>query len=145
MNGKTVLSIIVLIVFFSCATQNEENKEFATIQYKNKRDKVKVAEVEVLVKGEVSLYLKTFFQTSMNPNTGAMTQTNKSTYYIKKKDEPYAVFYVAKGYIPPQSFNNVVAEFFKDCPQLIQKVENRVYKKKHFMEIVEYYNSQCGK
>ncbi len=145
MKINSLIALFILILSFSCGTQNNANREYADIKYKNKRDKVKDENVEVLIKGNLNLYMKSNNLASVNASTGVMTNNQTTTYYIKKKGEPYAVFYLGKGYSPPKSFKNVIEENFKDCPDIIEKFENKTFKKKHFIEIVEYYNANCGK
>ncbi|MFK5981522.1 MAG: hypothetical protein QM499_01310 [Flavobacteriaceae bacterium] len=33
---------------------------------------------------------------------------------------------------------------FKDCPDLMKKIENKEFKKKGILKIVKYYNANCG-
>ena len=45
-----------------------------------------------------------------------------------------------------KSFKKTAAEFFKDCPSIVEKIENKSYKKDDLEEIVKFYNSSdCNK
>jgi hypothetical protein len=33
---------------------------------------------------------------------------------------------------------------FSDCPILIEKIQNKEFKKREIIEIIDYYNNNCG-
>jgi|GEM_PF-4804177 len=37
------------------------------------------------------------------------------------------------------SFKNKMKDFFSDCPELVKKIEEKIYKRKHLKEIIEDY------
>ena len=43
------------------------------------------------------------------------------------------------------SFRKDMMNYFSDCPELSQKIENKEYKKRDLESIVRFYNSNCGK
>ena len=43
------------------------------------------------------------------------------------------------------SFRKKMREFFADCPVLVEKINNKVYKRNQIEEIIEYYKVNCYK
>lgn len=41
------------------------------------------------------------------------------------------------------SFKNKMKDFFSDCPELVKKIDEKTYKRKHLVEIIEYYQDNC--
>ena len=94
---------------------------------------------------EINDFLKLYSSVSSSFNMSGGLGNNKSTstFYIKRENEELATYFVAFGYIPKNSFKNVVFEYFKDCISLVNKFEKKEFKKKHYFEIIEYYNKNC--
>jgi len=44
-----------------------------------------------------------------------------------------------------KAFKKRASDFFKDCPSLVAKIENKEFKKEDLIPIVEYYNTNCAK
>ncbi|SIQ03179.1 hypothetical protein [Maribacter ulvicola] len=42
-----------------------------------------------------------------------------------------------------KNFKNAASSYFSDCPALVQKIQDKQYKKKHVREIVNFYNLKC--
>lgn len=65
--------------------------------------------------------------------------------------ESYDIYYIAKSndsFVYPtdvskKKFKKLIDIFFKDCPKLIAKIENKELKRHKIVEIVEFYNSKC--
>ena len=120
---------------------------------------------EVVIKGKVSLYAIYHYQ---NP---AMTVNNMTTlngikttdvstpyvllkdknaygtsitYYLSKENEDYVttIAYI-KSINVGKSFEKKAIEYFSDCPELVQKIKAKVFRKRDIEEIVKYYNSNC--
>ncbi|RZK11009.1 MAG: hypothetical protein EOO46_08395 [Flavobacterium sp.] len=88
---------------------------------------------------DVQIFNPNGFGMEHNTNT-AMT----STYYIKKKTDELAYFFIARGTIPETGFKKVVKDYFTDCPLLQEKVEKGEFKKRDFEAIVLFYNDNCA-
>ena len=43
-----------------------------------------------------------------------------------------------------KNFKNAASDYFSDCPELVAKIQNKEYKKKHIRDIVNFYNLQCN-
>ena len=67
-----------------------------------------------------------------------------SSYYVSKKDEDQVIHLGAKGTLFTKNFKKAASEYFKDCASLVEKIQNREYKKQNIVEIVEYYNEKCS-
>lgn len=78
----------------------------------------------------------------INPAIGVI---NSATFYVKKKEDEFAQYYLAVGYIPKTGFYKVIREYFTDCPELHAKVDNGEFEKKDYIEIVKFYNKNCAK
>jgi len=103
--------------------------------------------LELIVDGYLKLYGQgtttyTAMPVGMGGYGGGFRST--STHYVKKENETVAQFYKCEGYIPKISFKKFVDEYFTDCPKLQSKVKKKEFKKKHFKEVVEYYNNNCA-
>lgn len=70
---------------------------------------------------------------------------SSTSYYIKRPNESFATFFMVYGSIPPQSFKKVVRSYFADCPELVEKVNKKEFRKSDFMSVVEFYNKNCSK
>lgn len=103
---------------------------------------------DVISEGYLTLYSKTYTYNNMHmgPNGQMMGggTSSSTSYYIKRKFEEEATFFLSFGSIPPKRFKKVVRDYFKDCPALVEKVNNKEFKKKHMDEIVAFYNQNCN-
>jgi len=43
------------------------------------------------------------------------------------------------------SFKNKIRKFFSDCPELVEKINDKIFKRKHIEEVIEYYKLNCFK
>ena len=106
--------------------------------------------LEVLVNGYLKLYGEgtSVYMVSAPAAGGGFGHvggvSSTSTFYLKKENENTAQFYTCKGYVPKISFTKLIDQYFNDCPEIQQKVENKEFKKKHYKEIVEFYNQNCA-
>ncbi|NQY07420.1 MAG: hypothetical protein HRT68_14800 [Flavobacteriaceae bacterium] len=98
----------------------------------------------VLMEGDVMLlglqrYKASMTENGFDPSNGHST----SDYYILRDGEEFATFLASFSHIGGKSFKKVVKEYFKDCPKLVEKALNKEFKKKHYKEVVMYYNNNC--
>ncbi|EAR00128.1 hypothetical protein [Maribacter sp. HTCC2170] len=98
--------------------------------------------LQVIVSGTVKLYKQNNASFSMNDGIGNYKDT--STYYLKKGNEQTATLYVAFGYIPKTNFKKVSFLYFKDCLDLVNRIDRNEFKKEDYKEIIEFYNTNCG-
>jgi|GEM_PF-3132818 len=64
-------------------------------------------------------------------------------YYAKMKGDRKAVRIGSKNFIDLYSYKNQVQDFFKSCPSLVQKIEEK-FKRKKAHDLVSFYNLNCG-
>lgn len=94
---------------------------------------------KLLIDGKVSLYADTPKSPShliadSPPNSVSIMINPYEIYYLKIEDMLYKVVnMLTKKHI----------EAFKDCPILIEKIENNEFKKWEVYDIVEFYNYDC--
>jgi hypothetical protein len=119
---------------------NQETK-FKFFKVAN-RDEYVLVEEEIV--GPVSLYISTssFNSNPMGPGMG-MTQHTIVVHYVKRGHNDEVVL-LSSDHFADQSLKTVGPKFFKDCPELVKKIEDRDYKKRHIYDIVRFYNDNCG-
>ncbi len=68
-----------------------------------------------------------------------------ATFFLKRKNEKFVTYFTSfraeNDY--GKSFKEVIAEYFKDCQDIVEKVGRKKFKKKDYLKIVEYYNQRC--
>jgi len=128
----------------------DEITSYVYLKVKN-QDTPKVFE-EVTV-GNISLY-RTVSQ-SYNPGFGggfgAMGGTGFSggysytikNFYVKRREQDF-VIHLGSNQLFTKNFKKAASEYFKDCPKLVKLIQNREFKKRDLIEIVEFYNQQCN-
>lgn len=108
--------------------------------------------VEISARGEkVSLYKIVKIGTSGMPMSGGThgapvllvnNQTIKN-FYVKKAGETRAT-HLGSNQLFTKNFKKATTEFFKDCPSLVKKIEDKYFKKKDLVAMIKYYNSSCN-
>ena len=71
--------------------------------------------------------------------------TSTEVYYIAKNDDDkltklFNLFGPSK-----KVFKKIVPKFFGDCPDLLDKIDYKEYRKGDIVEIVNFYNLKCSK
>ncbi|WP_300566057.1 hypothetical protein [Flavobacterium sp.] len=109
-----------------------------------------------IVNGEVSLYtsdvsgmygpsIGTGFSTMGGVGGGIAFGTggNVTYYYVCHKLDT-AVFRITSFGNISKNFKNTASEYFKDCPELVKKIEDKTFKKDDIEEVVRFYNTHCA-
>lgn len=131
-----------------------ENDVDKTYQYKIIKNKNTPQLLEPLKEGKVTLYrdLKQGYNPGMSMGgfgAGGMTfgggSYSISSYYVSKDGGNIVIHLGDSGTIFTKNFKKAASEYFSDCAELVKKIETREYKKRHIVEIVEFYNENCGK
>lgn len=52
------------------------------------------------------------------------------------------LIYTDKSVFAP-SFKKAMKKYFKDCPELIEKIENKEFNKEQIWRVVDFYNREC--
>lgn len=128
------------------------NDDDVTYFYKTIKNKKKPILLEVLEIGEITLYrdLTQGYSAGM-PIAGSAGMTfgggsyTISSYYVERKNDNIIYHLGDKGNLFSKNFKKAAIEYFKDCTSLVKKIENKELKKKDVIEIVEFYNENCGK
>lgn len=107
--------------------------------------------LKVLVDGKACLY--TTSTTYNNPSMGmggmnggmGFSGGGTVTYYYANHAGENTVYRIATYGGISRRFKKTGADFFKDCPTIVEKIKNETYKKDDLEQIVKFYNlSNCG-
>ncbi|MBJ2174550.1 hypothetical protein JBL43_09895 [Aureibaculum sp. A20] len=99
-----------------------------------------------VINGKLSLYvLDTTTHGSMAGPNGSvfMTGNSSSSYYVCKGDDEIVTHLGDRGNLFSKNFIKAASEYFKDCPELVKKIEDKAYKKRDIEEVVNFYNKDC--
>ena len=105
--------------------------------------------VRQLETGKVNLYslVRTYYGPSTMPGSGGgvmtMGHTNNINHLFVKFIDDELPTHLGSNQLFTKNFKKAVSEFFKDCQVLVQKIENKEYKKKDIQQIVAFYNKEC--
>lgn len=79
---------------------------------------------------------------------GQMNMMHGNYYDIKNlyvtKGVSGEVTHLGSNQLFSKNFKNAASDYFSDCPELVAKIQNKEYKKKHIRDIVNFYNLQCN-
>ncbi|TDS18600.1 hypothetical protein DFQ03_0306 [Maribacter caenipelagi] len=108
-----------------------------------------VRELEI---GAVNLYVleQTGYSAPMfvGGTNGQMNMMHGNYYDIKNlyvtKGVKGEVTHLGSNQLFSKNFKNAASDYFSDCPELVAKIQNKEYKKKHIRDIVNFYNLQCN-
>lgn len=114
-------------------------------------DRKKPKMLILLVEGPVSLYLeeRQIYSSGYGAGLGVSGNTGQgiggtsysySRLYLKRNNNQNAIHI---GSVSKKKFKGVITNYFKDCPDLVKKVDAGEYSKKELKEIVEFYNNKC--
>jgi hypothetical protein len=99
--------------------------------------------LKVFSEGDVMLYgsvsLKSYKLRPLNDNGTAPADQESVTFYMKRENEEYptklwGVF----------GWKKSAKEYFKDCPELVERIGNKEYTTKNIPAMVDFYNNTCG-
>lgn len=117
--------------------------------------------IEILKSGKVNLYQDYASGMLYGPNmTGGygsnitdgyvsnmtgdfgFTSYSKTTYYISVNGSD-AVTDLRIGNTYSKRFKEIAKKYFKDCPDLLEKINSKFFKRYGIHSVVEYYNEKC--
>jgi hypothetical protein len=115
------------------------------------KGKSEITFFKVKQRGKVSLYytIKTNNSAPMGGmNTGGIGvgigfSTSSEVYYIGKNDEDQITQLFNLFGPSKKIFKKIVPQFFGDCPDLLDKIDYKEYKKRDIVKIVDFYNKKC--
>ena len=114
------------------------------------QDEEKPKILEEVIIGKVSLYQKVSYGHSPGVVGGAGSGFGFSAgysysindYYLKREGENKA-FHLGSTNLFSKNFKKAASDYFKDCPSLVKKIQNKEYKKKDIRLVIEFYNREC--
>lgn len=92
----------------------------------------------------IELYYIYYNWTKIHTNS-TMSFNSYDEAFVRRKGEEF-VYNI--GYIYGAGYKGIkkrVKEYFTDCPKLVEKVKQNKIKKNNSLEIVKYYDENCGK
>ena len=123
-----------------------------TYHYVAIKDKKRPLMLRLVNQGKVTLYEATAVGYAPNASGGMGSPGGAAFgggyfysidhFYLKRKNEDKAV-HIGSNQLFSKNFKKTASGYFSDCPALVEKIQNREFKKKHLKEIVTYYNTQC--
>lgn len=63
-------------------------------------------------------------------------------FYVCRQSDAEAFRITSFGNIS-KNFKKTASEYFKDCPELVKKIEDKTFKKDDIEEVVRFYNAHC--
>lgn len=113
-----------------------------TFVYKIKKGSQTPIILEQVYRGKVYLYKMDFTRNSSFAG-GMSISSDHSEYYVCKNDEDVVTTFNASGIFIENGFRKKSKVFFKDCPELVDKINKKILKMINIPEIVHFYNNQC--
>ncbi|MCF6280407.1 MAG: hypothetical protein L3J14_08680 [Flavobacteriaceae bacterium] len=119
------------------------NDKDILFQYKILKNQKKITLLEPIIKGKVTLYRNMTQQYSFGIPVGGygVGENEISSYYVSKNNEPVTDLGHSQSL---KSFSKAASNFFRDCPTLVVLITKKRVKRKDIVDIVEYYNKNCG-
>ncbi|WP_445713527.1 hypothetical protein [Flavobacterium sp.] len=101
--------------------------------------------IEILKTGKINLYQDYASGMSYGPNmTGGygFTSYSKTTYYISENGSD-TVTNLRIGNTYSKRFKKIAKKYFNDCPDLLEKINSKFFKRYGIHSVVKYYNEKC--
>ncbi len=67
---------------------------------------------------------------------------NINNFYVRRTEEDRAT-HLGSNQLFSKNFKEAASNYFKDCPELVQKIQNKIFKKRDLRDIVQFYNTEC--
>jgi hypothetical protein len=65
-------------------------------------------------------------------------------YYLRKKHEK-EVTHISSTHLFSKNFKKAATSYFEDCPDLVEKIATKEYRKRDIRAVIEFYNAKCKK
>ena len=117
---------------------------FKYVNYLN-GSKTKILALEKIIDGDVSLFVRREYhkERSLTGSYSSFRGSYEKHYYIGNSNGESLIYLkFANSY--SSKFLKRTDKYFSDCPELIQKIDNRGFERNDIEGIVNYYNSECG-
>lgn len=102
--------------------------------------------LEIIRTGKVNLYQDFISGVSYGPNMSGgygFSNYSKTTYYISQK-ESNIVTKLRIGNTYSKRFKKIAKKFFNSCPDLLEKINSKFFKRYGIHSVVDYYNKKCN-
>lgn len=83
--------------------------------------------------------------TNQSQNSYLMIDFPRYSYFVGIGVSNQIKSLYTKGLPFSKSFKNSMKDFFKDCPELLEKVENKEFTNDNLLEVLNFYNTECLK
>jgi len=112
--------------------------------YKKIKGKSKYKYLELIEEGRLTVYrkFKGNFQATGSNGQFVGSGKNLNDYYVEKEGEEEVVPLVTSGFFYV-NFKKVALEYFKECKELIDKIEKEEFTKNDLGLIIDFYNYEC--
>lgn len=127
----------------SAEFESDEDEKVVYRCFQTQENDEYIAVVEKAFGDKVELYTRTFVYNTVGMN--GMQNFQQSTFYYVKKNSDEKLTALGEYNIIFNSLKSKVKDYFSDCSNLVDKLENRELKvRKGLEEIVEFYNKNCN-
>ncbi|RCW93320.1 hypothetical protein [Winogradskyella arenosi] len=65
------------------------------------------------------------------------------SYYVGNGEDNQVAHLYTKGLPFSKSFKKAMKAYFKDCPTLVENVENKTFSKENLLQVIEFFNEHC--
>ncbi len=124
--------------------ESKQEYEYKIVQGSGGVGSIKL--IEFLKVGKVNLYQDYASGMTYGPNmTGGygFTSYSKTTYYISESGSD-TVTNLRIGNTYSKRFKKIAKKYFNNCPDLLEKINNKYFKRYGIESVIEYYNINCG-
>jgi hypothetical protein len=120
--------------------------------YLLEKEKKKYKVLEEVVTGDISLYkiVRHGTHAPMGVGFGGVggmgmgASFTIKNYYLRKKQEK-EVTHISSTQLFSKNFKKAATTYFEDCPDLVEKIATKEYRKRDIRAVIEFYNSKCKK
>lgn len=67
-----------------------------------------------------------------------------TTHFLCRNDSEIVEKFIKSDEMLMVNFKKTASNYFKDCPSLVDKLKNKIFKKRDIEEVVTYYNTNCN-
>ena len=138
-NYTTVKKIILY------ADDSEQNYEYKIIEDFNGIRNIIL--LEILKIGKVNLYQNygdgIVYHGPITPSGFGGSSYSKTKYYLSKSEDDI-VTNLKNGNTYSKRFKKIAKTYFTSCPDLLEKINNKFFKRYEIHSVVEYFNEKCN-
>ena len=103
--------------------------------------------LKLMEDGKANLYLdyNEYNKVFVIGSNGISPAVNSSIshYYVSRAGDEFVTRLGGQGSLFKKNFKKGASEYFKDCPELVKKIENKEFKRRDIEEVVNFYNREC--